>query len=64
MSLLLRLGIYVPVLFLIAIVITGQHHATAGATLRAAASRAGRWLLWSMVLLGCMLLLEVLFIGW
>ena len=64
MSLLLRLGIYVPVLFLIAIVITGQHHATAADTLRAAVARTGRWLGWSAALLGCMLLLEVLFIGW
>jgi hypothetical protein len=64
MSLLLRLGIYVPVLFLIAIVITGQHHATAPDTVRAAVSRTVRWLVWSAVLLGCMLLLEVLFIGW
>ncbi len=64
MNLLLRLGVYVPVLFLIAIVITGQHHATAGDTTRAAVLRAGRWLLWSLVLVGCMLLLELLFIGW
>ncbi|MBL8729378.1 MAG: hypothetical protein JNM25_13150 [Planctomycetes bacterium] len=64
MSLLLRLGIYVPVLFLIAIVITGQHQTTAADTVRAAVARTVRWLVWSAVLLGCMLLLEVLFIGW
>lgn len=64
MNLLIRLTIYVPVLFLIAIVIVGQHHTTARDTLRAAASRTGRWAVWSLVLVGAMLGLELLFIGW
>jgi hypothetical protein len=64
MNLLLRIAIYVPVLFLIAIVITGQHHSTAADTVRAAVVRTVRWLVWSLVLVGCMLLLELLFIGW
>lgn len=64
MSLLLRIGVYVPVLFLIAIVITAQHHATAPDTVRAAVARTGRWLIWSAALLAGMLLLELLFIGW
>jgi hypothetical protein len=64
MSLLLRIGVYVPVLFLIAIVIVGQHQTTVEGTVRAAVARTVRWLVWSAVLLGTMLLLEVVFIGW
>jgi hypothetical protein len=64
MSLLIRLGIYLPVLFLIAVVIVGQHHETARDTLRAAVRRTRRWALWSLVLVAAMLLFEVLFIGW
>jgi len=64
MSLLFRLVVYVPVLFLIAIVVVGQHHTTARDTLRAAVARTGRWLLWSLVLVVTMLVLELLFIGW
>lgn len=64
MSLLERIGVYVPVLFLIAIVIVGQHHTTAAATLRGAVVRTARWLVWSLLLVGGMLLLEVVFIGW
>ncbi|MBX3464891.1 MAG: hypothetical protein KF830_17115 [Planctomycetes bacterium] len=64
MNLVLRIAVYVPVLFLIAVVITGQHHATAAATLRAAVGRTGRWLWWSLLLVGGMLALELAFIGW
>jgi hypothetical protein len=64
MSLLIRLGIYVPVLFLIAVVIVGQHHETARDTLHGAALRTVRWVVWSALLVAVMLLLEVLFIGW
>ncbi|MBL9079676.1 MAG: hypothetical protein JNL08_19385 [Planctomycetes bacterium] len=64
MNLLLRIAVYVPVLFLIAIVIVGQHHATAADTVRAAVRRTGRWLVWSLLLVLCMLVLELLFIGW
>lgn len=64
MNLLVRLAIYLPVLFLIAIVVTGQHHTTARATVRAAAVRTVRWVIWSVVLVAAMLLLEALFIGW
>jgi hypothetical protein len=59
-----RLGVYVAVLFLVAIVVVGQHHTTARATLRAAVPRTLRWLLWSAVLLAVMLGLELAFIGW
>jgi hypothetical protein len=52
------------VLFLIAIVVVGQHHATAAATLRAAVPRALRWLWWSCVLVAVMMGLEIVFIGW
>jgi hypothetical protein len=50
--------VYVPVLFLIAIVVVGQHHTTARDTLRAAVARTGRWLLWSLVLVVTMLVLR------
>ena len=60
----LRLSVYVAVLFLVAIVVVGQHHATARATLRAAVPRTGRWLAWSAALLAVMFGLELLFIGW
>ncbi len=64
MNLLFRFAVYVPVLFLIAIVVVGQHHATAAATLRAAVPRALRWLWWSCVLVAVMMGLEIVFIGW
>lgn len=64
MSLLFRLAVYVPVLFLIAVVVVGQHHDNARDTLRAAVGRTGRWLVWSAVLVGTMFGLEFLFIGW
>ncbi|HEX6811530.1 MAG TPA: hypothetical protein VF384_07895 [Planctomycetota bacterium] len=64
MSLLLRIAVYIPVLFLIAVVVTGQHHTTARDTARAAAVRTVRWLIWSVVLVVSMFVLELLFIGW
>lgn len=64
MSFLFRVGVYVPVLFLIAVVIVGQHHDNAADTLRGAVARTGRWLIWSLLLVGGMLGLELLFIGW
>jgi hypothetical protein len=62
--LLLRLAVYVPVLFLIAIVVVGQHHRTAKDTLRGAARRTVRWIVWTAILVASMLLLELVFIGW
>ena len=64
MNLLFRIAVFVPVLFLIAIVVVGQHHSNARDTLRAAVVRTGRWVLWSAALVLVMLLLEVVFIGW
>lgn len=64
MSLLFRLAVYVPVLFLIALVVVGQHHATAKDTLRAAVPRTVRWIVWSAALVAVMLGLELVFIGW
>ena len=64
MSLLFRLAVYVPVLFLIAIVVVGQHHTTARDTIRGAVVRTGRWLIWSAVLVVTMLAFDLLFIGW
>lgn len=64
MSFLFRLAVFVPVLFLVAIVVVGQHHATARDTLRAAFGRNCRWLLWTAGLLGTMWGLEYFFIGW
>jgi uncharacterized membrane protein len=51
-------------LFLIAIVVVGQHHTTARDTLRAAGPRTVRWIVWSAILVGVMLALELVFIGW
>lgn len=64
MNLLFRIAVYVPVLFLIAIVVVGQHHTTARDTLRGAVRRTGRWVAWSAGLVVVMMLLEMLFIGW
>jgi len=63
MSLLFRLVVYVPVLFLIAVVVVGQHHTTARDTVRAAVVRTGRWVIWSVVLIVCMLAFDLV-IGW
>ncbi|MFO1077441.1 MAG: hypothetical protein U1E73_06920 [Planctomycetota bacterium] len=59
-----RIAIYVPVLFLIAIVVVGQHHTNARDTLRGAVKRTGRWIWWSALLLAAMFGLELVFIGW
>ena len=59
-----RLVIYIPVLFLIAIVVVGQHHTTARDTLRASVVRTWRWVIWSVILVASMFALELLFIGW
>ena len=64
MSLLFRIAVYAPVLFLIALVVVGQHHTTARDTLRAAIPRTGRWLVWSFALVAVMFGLELAFIGW
>ena len=64
MNLLFRFAVYVPVLFFIALVVVGQHHATARDTLRAAIPRTLRWLGWSCALVAVMLGLELVFIGW
>jgi hypothetical protein len=59
-----RLGVYVAVLFLVAVVVVGQHHTTARDTLRAAVPRTLRWVAWTAALLAVMLGLEIVFIGW
>ena len=64
MTLLFRLAVYVPVLFLIAVVVVGQHHTNARDTLRGAVGRTLRWVWWSVVLVASMFALEWLFIGW
>ncbi|HLQ39235.1 MAG TPA: hypothetical protein VK348_15610 [Planctomycetota bacterium] len=61
-ALLQRLSIYLPVLFLIAIVICGQQHETARATLQAAWRKTVRWLLYSLLLVLAMQLIEWVFI--
>jgi len=62
-SLLFRLAVYVVVLFLVAIVVCGQHHSTAAATLRDAMRRTLRWLWWTFLLLAGMYAFEFVFIG-
>lgn len=64
MSLLFRIAVFLPVLFLIAIVVVGQQHTNAADTMRAALARAGRWVLWTAILVAAMTTLELLFIGW
>ena len=64
MSFLFRLAVYVPVLYLIALVVIGQFHSTAHGTLRGAAQRTLRWLGWSAVLVVSMWALAYLLIGW
>ena len=59
-----RIGIYVLVLFLIAIVVVAQHHTTARDTLRAVLPRTLRWMVWSAVLVVAMVGLGAMFIGW
>ncbi|MEZ6037449.1 MAG: hypothetical protein R3F29_08215 [Planctomycetota bacterium] len=63
MSLLFRIAVYVPVLFLVALVVVGQHHSTAQETLRAAVARTVRWVVWSATLVVTMTALGWLFIG-
>lgn len=64
MPLLFRLAIYAIVLFLVAVVVDGQHHTTAQATLRGAARRCVRWSIWTLVLVVVMETLGIVFIGW
>jgi hypothetical protein len=63
-SLLFRCAVYAFVLFLVAVVVVGQRHATAKDTLRAAIPRTVRWLALSAALVAAMFALELLFIGW
>ena len=63
MSLLFRIAVYLPVLFLIAIVVVGQQHETAIDTIQAAVLRTVRWAVWTAILVLSMLLLAWLFIG-
>jgi hypothetical protein len=63
-TLLFRIAVYVAVLFLVAIVVVGQHHVTARGTLRAAVPRTLRWIAWSALLVAAMFGLSYLFIGW
>lgn len=64
MSLLFRCAVYALVLFLVAVVVVGQRHATAAATLRAALPRTLRWLALSAALVAVMFALEAALIGW
>lgn len=64
MSLVFRLAVFVPVLYLIAIVVAGQHHATAKDVIQAATKRTVRWIVWTGVLLAVMIAADALIIGW
>jgi len=63
MELLFRVVVFVPVLFLVAVVVVAQQHQTGRETIQAAVGRTGRWVAWSAVLYAVMTLLELLFIG-
>jgi hypothetical protein len=62
-DLLFRLAVYLPVLFLIAVVVTGQRHVTARETLRDAAQRSVRWMIYTAFLVIGMQVFAWLFIG-
>ena len=62
MNLLERLSVYVPVLYLIALVVMGQFHDNARDTAKAAAGRTVRWLGYTAVVVAIMLAIEFLFI--
>jgi hypothetical protein len=64
MSLLFRLVVFVPVLYLIAVVVVGQQHATAREVMKAAAARTVRWVIWAAVLLLLMTVADIAIIGW
>jgi len=64
MSLLFRIAVYLPVLFLIAIVVVGQQHTTASDTIRAATQRTVRWTVWTLVLVVLMTAADYFVIGW
>jgi len=64
MSLLFRIAVYLPVLFLIAIVVVGQQHTTAQETIRASVAKTVRWTVWTLVLVLLMLAADILVIGW
>ena len=64
MELFFRLAVFVPVLFLVAIVVVGQQHSDARELVGAAVKRAVRWTVWSAVLVLVMTGLEIVFIGW
>ena len=47
MELLFRVAVFVPVLFLVAVVVVAQQHKTAQETIQAAVGRTVRWAIWS-----------------
>ncbi|MGE3173503.1 MAG: hypothetical protein AB7O97_12835 [Planctomycetota bacterium] len=61
-NLFVRLLVYVPVLFLIAIVVVGQSHVSARETVRDALRRTVRWLAYTGIIVVAMLAIEWLFI--
>ena len=61
-GLLFRLAVYVPVLFLIALVVVGQHHVTARETVKDAVGRTGRWLAYTAILVAVSMLITWVFI--
>lgn len=62
MNLAFRLAIYLPVLFLIAVVVVGQQHVSARETIRDAVRRTGRWFLYTAAIVIAMVAIELLFI--
>ena len=59
----IRLAIYIPVLFLIAVVVVGQQHVSARETIRDAVRRTGRWLGYTAAIVLAMVLIAQVFIG-
>ena len=62
MSWLLRLVLFVPIIWLIMVVYAGQKETNAKDTLRSAGRKTFKFVAWSVALVGLMLLLEAVFI--
>lgn len=62
MTWLFRLGLYVPVLFLVMLVYVGQHETSAAATLPKALRKTVKFTLYTVLGIAIMLTIEALFL--
>jgi hypothetical protein len=61
-SFVLHYLLYVPVLFLVVVVVTSQWHSTATATVQASVRPFVKWFVYTLLLVAAMQVLEFLFI--